>query len=228
MRKVTMLLLFIVVAFAFLIAQDEVAVWQWNPLTEEWEINPQVKNARAFTSMSAQGACNKVNWEIKITTEVQVAQWVKWKIDGTKWTWFVRKPGDYYTNSVKFFLQSNSDIILSASGFGDLEYFLQDQGVNRFIETYWFATLDPAGTPLVNDWTRAEAVNGSLTVPDSQELHNGMVAYLWNRIRVVECNSASTYRNTGTITITLKNQKHWITDEGEYVSDLASFVTSLR
>lgn len=228
MKRIIILLLFALVAFAVCFAQSEVDVWQWNPETGQWDMNPAVRNARAFTSMPAQGSCNKVNWEILITTEAQIAQWCKWEINGTKWTWFVRKPGDYYTNSVEFFLQSNGDVVLSASGFADLEYYLPDEGVNRFIETYWFATPDPGAIPGIDDWTRAEGVNGSLLVEDSLELHEGLRAYLWNRIKVVECNSACIYRDTGTITITLRNQKPWITDDGDYVEDLASYVTTLR
>lgn len=229
MRKVTILLVFLAVVATFSLAQTEVDIWQWDPATGTWLMNPVGANARAFTSMPTQGACNKVTWEFQMTTEVQVAQWCKWEINGTKWSWFVRKPGDYYTNSVRFTLQSNGNVMLTASGFADLEYYLPG-GVNRFIESYWFAATDPQTIPGIDDWTRAAEVNGSLTVPDSAALHEGLTAYLWNRINVVECNSACIYRDTGTITITLSNQKPWITDDGEYTTDpaLSTFVTSTR
>jgi len=226
MKRTMILLLFLLVTLAISFAQSEVDVWQFNPETGEWDMN--AGNARALTSMPTQGSCNKVNWEILITTEAQIAQWCKWEINGTKWTWFVRKPGDYYTNSVYFFLQSNGDVVLSATGFSDLEYYIPDQGVNRFIETYWFVTPDPGVVPGIDDWTRAEEVNGSILVEDSLALHEGLRAYLWNRIKVVECNSACIYRDSGTITITLKNQKPWITDDGDYVEPLTQFVTTLR
>ena len=77
----------------------------------------------------------------------------------------------------------------------------------------------------MNDWIRASNLNQmTATIRDSAALHAGKSFYLWNRIKVVECNSASTYRDTGYVYLTLQNQKPWIDERGEFVPDLEEYV----
>jgi len=229
MKRFLVILVLVVIGVLGLangVSVNEVGVWQVIGNSYVRLSGAATDNARAFASNGTSGSCNKKVWTVQFTTEVQVAQWVEWSISATKWTWFVRKPGDYYADAIQFSLKSNGDVQLSASGFDDLEY-ATGGGVNRYIETYYYLTTDASNTPpSTGVWVRAEDVNGSLTVEDSAALHEGMTAHLWNRIKVVACNSASTYRDTGTITLTLANQKPWINeDNGHYKDNLGSFVT---
>ncbi len=202
-------------------------VWEITESGSFVQLDEDTGNARAYASMPADGSCNKKVWILQFITEVQVAQWAEWSISATKWTWFVRKPGDYYADAIQFSLKSNGDVQLSAFGFDDLEY-ATGGGVNRYIETYYYLTTDASNTPpSTSVWVRAKDVNGSITVLDSADLHKGMTAHLWNRIKVVDCNSASTYRDTGTITLTLANQKPWINEDGSWGSTL-DYVTEER
>ncbi len=176
----------------------------WN--TEDGEV---AEHARVFTAGGSQGACNKPVWTFEMTTTASVAQWINWHVSATTWEWYVRKPGDYYTDCISFNLQSNGDIAITFSGFADL---YSEESIKQTIDTYYYATLtDDHPT----EWIRAEDLNyESILIPDSQELHEGDQAKLWNRIVVEECNSACEYGNTGTVIITLVNQKDWIDEQG--------------
>jgi len=187
-------------------------------------------NARAFYSAPTGGSCNKAVWAFDIEVEAQIAQWISWSIGGTKWTWFVRKPGEYFADCIEFSVKSNSDVGFTFSGFHDLEYTLgATASVNPIIPVWYnfgsiLTDVLPPNNP--NPWFPAEELNSVKTyIEDSEMLHNGWVTKLWTRIKVVECNSASTYRATGKVTITLLNQKPWIIPEtGEYVPDLIAHV----
>ncbi|PLV59850.1 hypothetical protein [Thermotoga sp. KOL6] len=215
MRKFLLILMVLMISSLFF--AEEVAVYAYEGDTG---------NARAFISDPMSGSCNKHQWEIPMTLEVQVAQWVRWQLTGTKWTWFVRKPGTYVANCISATLQSNSDLEITFSGFDHLKY-ATGTSVNDTIQVeYAFGPQLPIPEDI---WTPAPDLNNvTLNVPDSQTLHNGVVYKLWNRIHVVRCNSASTYRDSGYIYLTLKNQKPWIDEEGNYVENLESYVDSSR
>ncbi len=183
-------------------------------------------NARAFVSMPTSGSCNK-NWEFEFTVEAQIAQWVKWNISGTKWTWFVRKPGTYFTDCIGFTLYSNGDIAIDFDGFASPSY-ATGTSVNPYIDA-WYAFGDKSEDVAFGTWYSPFELNDQTVLfPDSEELHYGWGTKLWSKIKVVECNSASTYRDTGTITLTLKNQKPWLDDNGYYLNNLEQFVTDER
>ncbi|KAF2960125.1 MULTISPECIES: hypothetical protein [unclassified Thermotoga] len=216
MRRLLLITMVLIVGSLFF-AQQEVPVYAYEGNTD---------NARAFISEGMSGSCNRHVWEIPMTLEVQVAQWVKWSLTGTKWTWFVRKPGIYVANCITATLQSNSDLEIRFSGFDHLKY-ATGTSVDDTIEVdYAFGPQLPIPEDI---WTPAPNLNDvTLLVPDSQILHNGATYKLWNRIHVERCNSASTYRDSGTIILTLKNQKPWIDEEGNYVEDLEEYVNSQR
>jgi hypothetical protein len=215
MRRLLLIMLALVVSSMFFAEFVDVYAYDGDP-----------NNAKAFVSMGDSGYCNRHVWEIPMTLEVQVAQWVKWSLTGTKWTWFVRKPGTYVANCISATLQSNSDLEITFSGFDHLKY-ATGTSVNDTIEVeYAFGPQLPIPE---NIWTPAPDLNSvELLVPDSQILHNGATYKLWNRIHVVRCNSASTYRDSGIIMLTLKNQKPWIDDEGNYADDLEKYVNNQR
>ena len=226
MNKFLMILLLAVVGIMGFAQVRALDVWEITESGSVVLLDRETGNAQAYASMPEQGSCNKKVWTIEFTTEVQVAQWAEWSISATKWTWFIRKPGDYYADAIQFSLRSNGDVQISASGFNDLEY-ATSGGVNRYIETYYYATTDPDTLPSTDVWIRATDVNGSFLVEDSADLHEGLTVHLWNRLKVVNCNSASTYRDTGIITLTLMNQKPWINDDGSW-GDTENYVTDER
>jgi len=177
-------------------------------------------DARAYISDPAGGSCNKRVWEIPITVEAQIAQWVEWSLTGTKWTWFVRKPGIYVANCITAVLRSNGNLGITFSGFDHLKY-VQGNSVDDTIEVEY--AFGPQLPPQA--WIPAPDLNNlQLVIEDSSVLHRGATYKLWNRIYVERCNSASTYRDSGTITLTLLNQKPWIDDEGNFVEDLEEYV----
>ncbi len=205
--------------------------------------NTNATDAKAFSSFPDSGSCNKAEWEIPFTTEVQVAQWLNWTISGTKWTWFVRKPGDYYTNCISATVKSNGNVAITFAGFADLAYQTGEgdynglEGVNQYIQTWYGYSEDemgPAGTTF-SGWIAADDLDDQTPIlSDSQDLHDGLAFKLWNRINVVNCNSAGTYRNTGTITIAILNQLPWIDEDGDYPDPanneklLKTFITDVR
>ncbi|PLV56152.1 hypothetical protein [Thermotoga sp. SG1] len=225
MRKLLWLVL-MGALFSFVLAQTPLEVWKYED--GQYISLPATNDlARAFSAFPEDGSCNKPEWQIVFTTEVQVAQWLEWSLNATKWTWFVRKPGDYYANAIVGTVASNGDVLVTFSDFDDPTY-TGTSSVNPTIEAY-YTVMTSEGMPDPESWVRAPDVNDlSYTLTDSQELHEGMSFYLWNRIKVVECNSASTYRDTGYILLTLQNQKPWIDEEGNYVEDLANYVTNER
>jgi len=197
-------------------------------------------DARVFSLLPNGGSCNK-NWEFEFTTEVQVAQWVTWSISGTKWQWFVRKPGTYIADCIVFNLKSNGDVEISFSGFDDPYYYTSqpDASQTAYIESYYgysFGSGSATPSSVVSGWVRASDLNNeTVFIPEFFEeythkysLHDGIVAHLWNKIVVVECNSASSYRDTGKIIITLKEQKPWIDANGDYVEPLRNFLNTDR
>lgn len=171
-------------------------------------------NARVFVGDKYDRTkCNQ-DQEVTIKTRAEVAQWSEVFLSGTKWNWYVRKPGDFFADTITAKVRSNGDLNVKFSGFGDLKYqgdYLE--GAEEYIKTYYQATAVDE-TPDQDNWTSAAALN-ECTVPiDENPSHEDIEFKLWNRIKVVDCNSASTYLNSGTITIELANQKDFIHDGG--------------
>ena len=82
-------------------------------------------NAIAYSNIPyEEGPSNKSVRQTQFTTEVQVAQWSRWSFLGTKWTWFVRKPGEYYA-------EHRFPVRLRAGGRGRDEVLGQRRGAAR-------------------------------------------------------------------------------------------------
>ena len=181
--------------------------------------------AKAYTSGGDKGNCNQPSWSVSWLTHASVAQWVDFEFTGTAWYWYVRKPGEYYTDCNKLLISSNSDIKLTFAGFADLKY-LGDNGVDETIST-WYKIKQEATNDLKlsyalpeTPWKAAIDLNqASYTINDSQALHDGVLYSLWNKIKVDNCNSACEYEDQGTIYISLVNQKPWIDSEGDFNMD---------
>jgi len=217
MKKIAILAVLLVFVFGFVTMTEVVAgdpipgaeVTVYNSVDNTPHLDD---NARAYISGHAEGACNKKVWEAIISARANIAQWVDWEFENTRWDWYVRKPGDYYANSFKFKLSSNGDVAVTFADFDDLGYLGQD-GVKETIDTYYFAGLQRD-----IEWIRADELECTHTFEDSAELHAGLEFKLWNRIDVTPCNSASSYANAGKVTITLQNQKDFIDDDGNWVN----------
>ncbi|NMB12848.1 MAG: hypothetical protein GX977_11235 [Firmicutes bacterium] len=153
--------------------------------------------------------CNITPRTESIEARAFVAQWARWEMDFSGWEWYVKKPGEYYGNCIKGELQSNGDIQLLFE-LADLEGGNPD--TNTIIETYYSYTT---GTNAPLTWYRAGSFPEAF-VGDSTALHKGLTWKLWNKIKVVECNSPGMYANSGTITMVLANQAPWIDADGEF------------
>ena len=176
------------------------------------------QNARCFASNKADGNCNKYEWCIPITVHASIAQWIDFEMTGTRWDWFVKKPGWYAANCTTAKVASNGDICIDYSGFADLE----PQGSGKVPIPIWYA-FGPSMTEAAAGWVRAEALNDDddcLIEEDywyegadgfiGNYLHEDLTWKLWNRIHVVDCNTACEYEDVALICLTLESQKRWI------------------
>ena len=183
------------------------------------------QNARCFASNEAFGNCNKYKWVIDVTVHASVAQWIDFTMTGTRWDWFVKKPGWYAANCISAEVASNGDVKIDYDGFGDLE----PLGDGKLPIPIWYS-FGPSITEASAGWVRSFDLNNNDNLLDESEywytvddrfrnkLHEGILWKLWNRINVVNCNTACEYHDDATITLTLESQKGWIEpEEGGYV-----------
>jgi hypothetical protein len=179
--------------------------------------------AQCWASYPADSSCNK-DWQISVKIHASIAQWCKWSMTGTRWDWFVKKPGNYAADCISGTIASNQNVLVDYHGFGDLIALEPDKAVDDTIEV-WYA-VSGVGTPYpIGDanWVRSYDLNNVAewdTVYDSQALHNGFTWKLWNRIYVSTCNSACEYEDDAFISLYLLCQKPWIDREtGLFVRD---------
>ena len=184
-------------------------VWQSGPGAPE-----RTALARCFASIRGEGSCNK-DWEIPFKIHASIAQWLEWDFNGTRWDWFVRKPGNYAANCLTWWLSSNQDVVMDFKDFNDLHAEDPKPGQDEWIEIFY--CFDPPGAlpPLKDDplWIPAAAMNDPanwIRIEDSPELHEGWFVKIWNYIHVERCNSACEYQNDCFISLTLECQKDWI------------------
>lgn len=214
MKKIVigLMILTLTVALSLSVMASEHEAWelvdgQWSHMGYVEGYPNLQANARAWSRYPKVGICNKTSWPINVTVHASVAQWVDWSISGTRYEWQVRKPGEYAANSLTATLKSNGPVTVDFAGFGNL---YSADSVNQEIET-WYAyggTLPGSGDAR---WIPANALDGvKALVKDSVELHDGYDWKLWNKIKVVECNSACEYEDNAIITLVLDNQKDWI------------------
>lgn len=227
MKKLIIALLVVgllpVVALAQPPAGTEVDSWAYLPdatgvMEWVWQSSASSPNqqalARCFVSFPEEGKCNK-DWEIPFKIHASVAQWIEWNFSGTRWDWFVRKPGNYAADCLTFVIKSNQAVTIDFHSFADLEAEDPKPDQDRFIEIFY--CFDPPGgvPPLKTNpiWIPAADLNLDVNwfyIDDSPALHEGMQFKFWNYIHVEECNSACEYQNDAFVTLTLECQKDWI------------------
>jgi len=199
---------------------EEHDTWEWNG--NEWVAMGQgniMANARAWSSEVVTGYCNTGRWEIPVSVHASVAQWVEFSLSGSRYIWRVRKPGEYTANSLTATLQSNGDVKIDFEGFANLQSVSGDS-VEKEIPI-WYAATNVMDPNAIYNWIPATELNViDDLVKDSAKLHRGYAWKLWNKIKVVECNSACEYQNDATITLVLDNQKDWIDPSTGYFAEL--------
>lgn len=181
----------------------------WEDVTA---LSGDAANAWVFRILPGfESECNITPRTEKIEARAFVAQWAKWSMDHSGWEWYVKKPGEYYGNCIQGKLQSNGDIQLLFE-LADLTGGNPDTNTNNIIETYYSYT---PGTNAPSVWYRAGEFTEAF-IGDGTALHSGLTWKLWNKIKVVECNSPGMYANSGTITMVLANQAPWIDGNGDF------------
>lgn len=211
MRKVLLIVGAMLMMFAFTaFSAQQLEVWKW--VDGQWvsiSDGPEdvQADAWAFALGGASGACNKQEWRIDAEVEVQVAQWIEFNLTGTKWAWYVRKPGTYLTDCITAKIASNGEVMVSFTGLASPTYQGPYTTVKDFIDL-WVGF----GSSNQNvQFVPASALGSfSFTIPDSNQLHYGYETKLWSKIFVAECNSASTYKTSGQVILTLQRIKPWI------------------
>ena len=186
---------------------DEHPAWElieevWSPMGKG---SPSA-NARAWSSNKVIEACNRTNWPIQVSVHASVAQWIEFSISGTMYTWRVRKPGTYAANSITAVISSNGDVGVSFSGFANLK---GDDGEIPI----WYAAADVDNPIEIMNWIPAPELDGECVIEDTELLHDGYTWKLWNKIEVVECDSACEYQDDAEITLVLMNAKCWIDEK---------------
>lgn len=180
--------------------------------------------ARCFASNEATGACNKKYWHIPVTVHASVAQWIDFTMTGTRWDWFVRKPGWYAANCITAKVASNGDVLIDYQGFDNL------QGTNNVIPI-WYSFGGSITEAQANGWVPGPALNDDDDLLDESEywldgrnfLHEGLTWKLFNRIHVVECNTACEYQDVAEIILCLNQQKLWI-EQAETAPNYGFFI----
>jgi hypothetical protein len=216
MKKLILALLVVSVLPIMAFAQTEVDAWYWDtlltpPAWHQMPLGGLDNLARCWNTGSAAGACNKVLWPINVSITADVAQWIDWQMSGTSWLWRVRKPGIYAADCITANIKSNQNVAVDYNGFDNLQYDTLGgkHSVNPVIPIWYAFSLSGAVVP--TDWISATALNASDdTLWDSADLHAGLGWKLWNKIQVVNCNSACQYKDEATITLKLLCQKAWI------------------
>jgi len=166
-------------------------------------------NARVYLVTSDnEYKCNQEVWDIDLTTNASVAQWIDISFTGETWNWYVRKPGEYYTMCNKITLASNEQVTVKFKEINNLKSLTSD--IAEEIETAY--SIGDSG------WINAANLNQKEKVyTDSLDLHDGIEITLGNKIKVVNCNSACEYTGSATIQFTLDKQKDWLDVDGNFL-----------
>jgi len=197
---------------------SEVSSWAW--VNGAWVVSSEGANpnecalARCFASLPADSACNK-DWKIDVKIHASIAQWIEWSMTGTRWDWFVRKPGNYAADCITATIKSNQNVLVDYHDFGPL---VAVDTLKAVLDTIpiWYSVGDYTPTPPPKGdprWTWCRDLNNAAewdTIFDSKDLHDGLQFKLWNYIHVENCNSACEYEDDAWISLKLLCQKEWI------------------
>ena len=187
-------------------------------LDGSWGVTDEAMAIR--TGVIVDSSCNKWEWQVNVTINASVAQWIHWNLNAQGWDWRIMKPGCYAANTIHFWVASNGDVLIDYEGFDDLEAVVPNTH-NNYIETY-YSWGDTPEIATANGWVRAIDLNIDDDLLDESELngdygpnlHTGVDFKLFNKICVVDCNTACEYFDEATITLVLQQQKEWVDFDG--------------
>ncbi len=200
---------------------QESGTWYWDGTAwvSHGPMDPEDINGRLFRGgETISGNCNAAEWLVNVSIHASIGQWIDFELDWNRFDWFIRKPGIYAGNCIEACVASNGDIYIDYDGFADLQPDDPNVGVGTPIPV-WYGLEIGTVTPLDNDalWVAAADLNeDDDLLEDSEALHYSICWKLWNKIEVIECNSACEYSDDATITLTLNNQKDWIDVDGHW------------
>jgi len=153
------------------------------------------------------GSCNKDTWQIPFKDTASVAQWLTWSINGNRLLDLVRKPGTYAGIGSFINLFSNSDIVLSFSGFEDLKRIGSEDYISKYYSITDTSKIHPLDVP---QWYSAAEFNSyTLTI---SFFGTGRTRKIWEKIVVENNDPACEYEDPlgATIIFSLSVVKPWI------------------
>lgn len=205
--------------------------WQYqNGSWVQMPLNDRAARARAWSYVTDyRDSCNKEVWRLVLKHEASVAQWMVIWMNADGFHWAVRKPGEYITDCVEFGFRSNYDVVVTFSGFEDLQPLDPNKTIDQAIEVQYALSDNGTVPPAPTDpaWTTAANLNNLvIRVQDSENLHYvGWKKHIWARIHVSPCNGPTDYvdPNWATITCTLQCIRDWIDPATGLFSGMPSF-----
>ena len=132
-------------------------------------------------------------------------QWVRYHFSGTRWQWFIRKPGCYAAKSLDACVESNGRVRIDFGGFAKLR--ASDDSGDR-LDMYYGIASPNCQVGGVN-WMDCNQLNNS---------HISLCGYpyvsfswaLWQKVCVEQCDNAGEYQDAGYIGIDLLNIYPWV------------------
>jgi hypothetical protein len=122
----------------------------------------------------------------------------------------VRKPGEYAAQSLTGTIESNADILIVFSDFGDL---VCPNPNSEDVQAFYGAYVGPREVDQVS-WVRAQDFNGhNLLVERPPGPPAPVLWCLWNRINVTTGSSAEEYSDEAVITFVMRVNAPWIDPE---------------
>lgn len=205
--------------------------WQYqNGSWVQMPLNDRAARARAWSYVTDyRDSCNKEVWRLVLKHEASVAQWMVIWMNADGFHWAVRKPGEYITDCVEFGFRSNYDVVVTFSGFEDLQPLDPNKTIDQAIEVQYALSDNGTVPPAPTDpaWTTAANLNNLvIRVQDSENLHYvGWKKHIWARIHVSPCNGPTDYvdPNWATITCTLQCIRDWIDPATGLFSGMPNF-----
>lgn len=168
------------------------------------EIGATTALAAVWKQEGSHTYCN-ADQRIHVCVCASLAQWMRLDVEATELKWRIMKPGEYAVDGIGVQLISNGDVVVTFEGFSDL---VNSEG--DIIESYFAAVIMGSPWPGPGDWIRAADLNQERVFLLEDQEHDELSIQLWNRLIVIDCDSACEYHSTGTIVVRLDEQKPWI------------------
>ena len=148
--------------------------------------------------------------QVEVTMRAPASQepWIRFHVSATQWEWNIRRPGEYAAQSVVGSIIGNVDILISFSGFEDVN---SSDPHTQIVETYYGASVGIQTVEEV-DWERASDFN-TRTLLIKQNPTRPTYWNLWNKVCVKPGNSALEYSDDAVITFAMQNTSPWIDPE---------------